>query len=323
MVSVRFEEADVTVEEGATLLEALLDAGHDIPNSCRAGACQSCMLQATDGTPPEDAQKGLKETQKQQGYFLACRCEPKAPITVQRGASTQTVNAVLTSKKQLTPSVLQLRFTADFDYLPGQYVNLVRHDGLCRSYSIASVPALDGNVELQLRIFPDGKFSQWALNDFVVGESLEMQGPFGDCFYTESDLNQPMLLAGTGTGLAPLYGIVRDALSRGHSGEIKLFAGAKNAEGLYLVEELMSLSETYPNLSYYPVVLEGSGELPAGCLVGDLNAVVKDRVADTKGYRAYFCGSEERVKKLRKQTFLAGANMQDIFCDLFTPSSQV
>lgn len=322
MVSVRFEEADVAVSEGTTLLEALLDAGHDIPNSCRAGACQSCMLQATEGTPPAEAQKGLKETQKQQGYFLACRCEPETAITVQRGAASKTVPAVLVGKRLLTPSVLQLRFNADLDYLPGQYVNLLRHDGLCRSDSIASVPGVDDYVELQLRIFPDGQFSQWALNDFVVGESIEMQGPFGDCFYTESDLSQPMLMAGTGTGLAPLYGIVRDALKRGHSGNIQLFAGAKNAEGLYLVDELKALAETYPNLTYTPVTLE-QGDLPVGCEVGDLNAVVKGKVADTKGYRAYFCGSEERVKKLRKQTFLAGANMQDIFCDLFTPSSQV
>jgi NAD(P)H-flavin reductase/ferredoxin len=322
MVSVRFEEADVAVTEGTTLLEALLDAGHDIPNSCRAGACQSCMLQATEGTPPAEAQKGLKETQKQQGYFLACRCEPETAITVQRGAAAQTVSAVLVSKRLLTPSVLQLRFNADLEYLPGQYVNLLRHDGLCRSYSIASVPGVDDYVELQLRIFPDGQFSQWALNDFIEGESIEMQGPFGDCFYTESDLSQPMLMAGTGTGLAPLYGIVRDALKRGHSGDIKLFAGAKNAEGLYLVDELKALAETYPNLTYTPVTLE-QGDLPLGCEVGDLNTVVKGKVADTKGYRAYFCGSEERVKKLRKQTFLAGANMQDIFCDLFTPSSQV
>jgi NAD(P)H-flavin reductase len=280
------------------------------------------MLQATEGTPPAEAQKGLKETQKQQGYFLACRCEPETAITVQRGAASETVPAVLVSKRLLTPSVLQLRFNADLDYLPGQYVNLLRHDGLCRSYSIASVPGVDDYVELQLRIFPDGQFSQWALNDFVVGESIEMQGPFGDCFYTESDLSQPMLMAGTGTGLAPLYGIVRDALKRGHSGNIQLFAGAKNAEGLYLVDELKALAETYPNLTYTPVTLE-QGDLPVGCEVGDLNAVVKGKVADTKGYRAYFCGSEERVKKLRKQTFLAGANMQDIFCDLFTPSSQV
>ncbi len=322
MVSVRFEEADVTVKEGATLLEALLDAGHDIPNSCRAGACQSCMLQATEGTPPAAAQNGLKDTQKQQGYFLACRCEPEAPITVQRGAEAKTVPAVLVSKQLLTPGVLQLRLNAELDYLPGQYVNLMRHDGLCRSYSIASVPGVDDYVELQLRIFPDGQFSQWALNDFVVGESIEMQGPFGDCFYTESDLTQPVLMAATGTGLAPLYGIVRDALQRGHTGDIQLMAGAKNAEGLYLVDELNALAERYANLTYTPVVLE-DGDLPAGCAVGDLNAVVKDKVADTKGYRAYFCGSEERVKKLRKQTFLAGANMQDIFCDLFTPSSQV
>ncbi|WP_415885872.1 2Fe-2S iron-sulfur cluster-binding protein [Neptuniibacter sp. QD37_6] len=321
MVSVRFEEADITVKEGSNLLEALLDAGHDIPNSCRAGACQCCMLRATEGTPPPEAQQGLKETQKQQGYFLACRCKPNAEMSVQRNAQISSTEGILISKQQLTDSVLQLKLKADIDYLAGQYINLVRHDGLSRSYSIASIKSIDDYIELQLRIFTDGQFSQWALNEFLLGESIELQGPFGDCFYTNTDLNQPILMAGTGTGLAPLYGIVRDALQQGHTGPISLFAGAKNSADLYLVEELQALCKHYENLTYYPVVLEKDGSQPDGCEIGDLNAVVKNRVPNTKGYRAYFCGSEDRVKTLRKQTFLAGANMQDIYCDLFTPSS--
>ncbi|WP_415889352.1 2Fe-2S iron-sulfur cluster-binding protein [Neptuniibacter sp. SY11_33] len=321
MVSVRFEEADITVKEGSNLLEALLDAGHDIPNSCRAGACQCCMLQATEGTPPTEAQKGLKETQKQQGYFLACRCQPNSEMSVQLNEQVSSTEGILISKQQLTDSVLQLKLKADIEYLAGQYINLVRHDGLSRSYSIASVKSIDDHIELQLRIFADGQFSQWALNDFVLGENIELQGPFGDCFYTKTDSNQPIIMAGTGTGLAPLYGIVRDALKQGHTGPISLFAGAKNSAGLYLVEEIKALSEHYENLTYYPVVLEETGSEPDGCEIGDINAVVKNMIPNTKGYRAYFCGSEDRVKTLRKQTFLAGANMQDIYCDLFTPSS--
>ena len=43
------------------LLDALLAAGVTVASSCRAGACQQCLVQATSGTPPAKAQAGLKD----------------------------------------------------------------------------------------------------------------------------------------------------------------------------------------------------------------------------------------------------------------------
>lgn len=323
MVSIWFEEGEVAVDAGSTLLEALLDAGHDIPNGCRAGACQSCMLQVSEGDAPVEAQQGLKDTLKAQGYFLACKCTPEKGLKVKRGQAAETHTAILLSKDMLTPNVLRLRLQLDLDYRSGQYVNLIRHDGLTRAYSLASVPEIDGFIELHLRVYENGQFSRWAQEEFMPGESIEVQGPFGDCFYTAGKIDQPLLLAATGTGLAPLYGILRDALNQGHIGDIHLYAGAYTREGLYLVDELRMLQKRFDTLKYTPVVVESSTTSDPSLVQGDLNAVVSAQHPDSKGYRAYFCGSEERVKKLRKQTFLSGANMQDIFCDLFTPSSQV
>ena len=49
------------------------------------------------------------------------------------------------------------------------------------------------------------------------------------------------MLAGAGTGLAPLYGIARDALAQGHTGPVWLFHGGVDLRGLYLAEELKAL----------------------------------------------------------------------------------
>ncbi|MFW1677379.1 2Fe-2S iron-sulfur cluster-binding protein [Pontibacter sp. JAM-7] len=321
MATVHFEDTEVNVAPGSNLLEALLTAGHDIPNSCRAGACQSCMMQLIEGELPAAAQQGLKATHKAQGYFLACCCEPEAGLRVQRNPASQTVSAVVVDKELLPGRVLRLRMSADIHYRPGQFVNLVRDDGLSRAYSLASVPELERELEVQIRVHEDGQFSQWAQQKLAIGDTLKVQGAFGDCFYLAEQKQQPLLLAGTGTGLSPLYGIVRDALRVGHDGPIHLFAGSRVADDLYLDKELRALDAVYQNFSYTPVVLEGA--VPeGGGENGDLNQVLKSRFPDTKGYRAYFCGSPQRVQALRKQTFLAGASMQDIHCDLFTPSSQ-
>ncbi len=321
MATVQFEDSAVDVASGSNLLEALLYAGHEIPNACRAGACQSCLMQVLDGELPAAAQQGLKATQKAQGYFLACCCEPQTDLKVQRNPASQSAMAVVVDKQLLPGRVLRLRLSTELDYRPGQFVNLVREDGLSRAYSLASVPELERELEVQIRIYDDGQFSQWALQTLAIGDALKVQGAFGDCFYTPENMQQPLLLAATGTGLSPLYGIARDALRLGHDGPIHLFAGARVAEDLYLDKELKALNSVYKNFTYTPVVLEAS-EPVEDVLVGDINQVLKAQYPDTKGMRAYFCGSPERVQKLRKQTFLAGASMQDIHCDLFTPSSQ-
>ena len=49
------------IDGGETVLEGLLRDGVSVPHSCRNGICQSCLMRAVEGTPPEAAQKGLKE----------------------------------------------------------------------------------------------------------------------------------------------------------------------------------------------------------------------------------------------------------------------
>ena len=87
-------------------------------------------------------------------------------------------------------------------------------DGLARSYSIASL-LTDDSLELHVRVLPEGRMSQWLASTARVGHADGDPGPSGDCFYTAGREDQPLLLAGTGTGLAPLFGIARDALRQG------------------------------------------------------------------------------------------------------------
>ena len=52
MSRVQCDGRPVEVGDGESLLEAVLRAGVPLPHSCRVGACQSCLVKATTGTPP-------------------------------------------------------------------------------------------------------------------------------------------------------------------------------------------------------------------------------------------------------------------------------
>ncbi len=71
MESLTFEGKPIRIAPGETVLAALLAAGVELPNSCRAGVCQTCLVQAIDGNPPAAAQQGLPDALKAQGYLMA------------------------------------------------------------------------------------------------------------------------------------------------------------------------------------------------------------------------------------------------------------
>src|SRR5689334_4325250 len=82
MPRVHCDGREVTLSPGDNLLDALLAAGIEVASSCRAGACQQCLVKAVRGTPPASSQSGLKDAQRDQGYFLACQAKLTDDMTV-------------------------------------------------------------------------------------------------------------------------------------------------------------------------------------------------------------------------------------------------
>ena len=319
MATVRCDGVSVELAPGEKVLDGLLRAGVKVPHSCRAGACQSCMMKATAGTPPAAAQVGLKETLRAQGYFLACSAALTEDLTVTLTAGDAlSVPARIADIERLSGDVvrLRLRTASRFDYRSGQFVNLARPDGLVRSYSVASLPDRDDHIELHVREIPGGRMSLWLARDAKIGDALEVRGPAGDCFYVPGRPEQDMLLIGTGTGLAPLYGIVQDALRNHHTGMIRLFHGALEPRGLYLVDELLALAAHHTNFAYHRCVLKNPDALP-GVETGSIDQIVSAVVPSVKNTRVFLCGNPELVTTLRKKMFMAGAKMAEIHADAF------
>jgi CDP-4-dehydro-6-deoxyglucose reductase, E3 len=323
MPTVLCDGRELWLSPGDNLLDVLLGAGLRVASSCRVGACQACLVQATRGTPPAGAQQGLKDAQRHQGYFLACQANLTEDLEVSLTRARELdVAAEVAAVEALTQDVIRvmLRPQERLDYRPGQYLTLSRADGLARAYSIASQPdAQGGCLELHVRVFPHGQMSSWLSGGRAVGESVSLRGPIGDCFYVPGNPQQPLLLAGTGTGLAPLWGIVHDALASGHSGPIELWHGARSEDGLYLVRELTALAAAHSQLSYRRCVLQGA--VSTDTQVGSLDEAVLASSASFDGRRVFLCGDVGFVQRLKKKVFLKGAAMREIHADAFVGPS--
>jgi NAD(P)H-flavin reductase len=149
-------------------------------------------------------------------------------------------------------------------------------DGLTRSYSLASL-ASDSLLELHVAVRPWGFMSRWLTTS--IGQPVGLRGPFGECCYRPDNRRRPLLLIGTGTGLAPLMGVLRDALTRGHSGPIRIYHGARNLDGLYLWQALLKLAKRHLNVHLEGWVVEPPLVSSHGIRVGRLGRGRRGEIA--------------------------------------------
>ncbi|MFO1349297.1 MAG: FAD-binding oxidoreductase [Gammaproteobacteria bacterium] len=318
MAKIHFAGKAYDCQASETVLQALRRHGVDIPFACQHGICQTCLLRSADRQAPAAAQQGLRDTLRAQGYFLACQCRPEQDMEVGPPREAEIYGrAILLAKELLAPRVCRLTVepATPLYYHAGQFINLRRADGLIRSYSLASVPHRDAHLELHVKRMQNGNMSNWIYDELKPGTALDLQGPNGACFYLPGKPQQNLLLIGTGTGLAPLIGIARDALYSGHLGEVHLYHGSHHRDGLYLMDELRGLAHQYRNFHYHPCV---SGPYDGDqARAGRADAHALADITDLAGWRVFLCGSPPMVAATKRKAYLMGANLADIHIDPF------
>lgn len=303
--------------ENESVLDCLLRHHIKHPNACRSGICQSCLIKSKPAMVEASWQEGLPDTLKKQGYFLACMAHPTIDTQLEKIDHTECdVVAKIASIEKLTFNVLQVKLLLENlnTWVPGQYVGLITPTGIMRSYSIANIPAEDGYIELHIKLCPNGAMSSWLQETASIDMYVTLRGPFGQCFYYNPErLNFDILLAGTGTGLAPLIAIVKSALAQGHVGHITLIHGGCTDDDIYYVKEMNKLLAEHGNLHYEPCVLKSNGRFPEAAIDQKITSLL----THPGTVRVYVCGPKETTKKLKTKAFLAGVPSAHILSDAF------
>jgi NAD(P)H-flavin reductase/ferredoxin len=321
MTRIRLDDQFFEIEPNETVLDTLLRNNQQVPYGCRAGVCQSCLMRCLDEMPvPVTSQTGLKDNLQKQNYFLPCICTPQHTMSM-RLPKTENVwlDGEVVDKYPLSNNVILLKLQSKqpLDFFVGQFVNLRNESGVIRSYSIAIIPNAEHTLVFHIRVLPDGQFSRWVADELHIGMSLHFSFAQGDCHYKEGNRDQPLLLIGTGTGLAPLYGIIRDALdNHHHSGDIHLFHGSRDAVGLYFENKLHDLAQVHTNFYYTPCVSGGNSD-PSKYTQGRANQIALAKFNQLRGWRVYLCGQPDMVLQTKKMAYLQGVSLKEINADAF------
>lgn len=316
MVQIFFDDQAYECGPGENVLDALLRQDVALSFSCKKGICQSCLMKVDAGEVPAAAQEGLRDTLREQGYFLPCVCRPTTALKIRRPDDAAAyIPARVLAVEPLAESIRRVFFEPSeaFRYRAGQFVNMRRQDGLARTYSLATVPGQEPFPGVDVKLMPGGRMSSWVFDGLTPGTTLDIQGPNGACYYVPGQPDQPILMVGNGSGLGALAAIARDALAQGHTGPIDLYHGTRHPAGLYLRDELAHLAKTAANFRYHPCV--------SGPAAGDGQRPVRADVAafadhpDLTGRRIFLCGHAAMVNGAKQAAYLAGADLADIYAD--------
>ena len=213
--------------------------------------------------------------------------------------------AIIKKIKEETPSIRWFLFEAkdkSFQFLPGQWLDL-KPEGMEKwgGYSMMGPPSDLPFFELAIRKGKNHPTTKWLYEEAKVGDTVDIQGAGGKCFYSPKDNDQVILIMG-GIGLTPLMSMARTffkekSLSKAR---MKIFYSVKNKEE-WAFKDLLSELEKDERIQVKTLFSQEEGHLEKG------------DVFDSSKLSHYFlCGPPQMIEDLNKGLLQEGTPQENI-----------
>jgi ferredoxin-NADP reductase len=197
-------------------------------------------------------------------------------------------------------------------HLPGQHydVRLTAPDGYRaqRSYSVASSPLDEGEIELTIDRLDDGEVSPYFHDVVVEGDQVEVRGPFASYFVWRGEA--PVLLVGGGSGVVPLMAMLRHRRRTMPELPMRLVYSVRSADEVIYEDELGD-----------EALLTFTREAPQGWAghTGRIDsALIAEALDDAQ--LAFVCGSNGFVEAASGVLLGAGLDARRIRTERFGPT---
>lgn len=192
-------------------------------------------------------------------------------------------------------------------YLAGQYLTLsFRINGrrYSRPYSFSSAPTVDGLLETTIKRVPNGIISNYVNDTIQIGDVVEVLEPMGDFIYTHDEVTKVLYLWGVGSGITPLFSILKEVLVVQPLVQVRLVYGNKNVNSTIFQAKLDELLAKYSDrlqVWHFHTQSEAStfnsfvksGRINAEFIINLLHG---EEIAKTKHYICGPIGMKETIK---------------------------
>jgi len=338
--TVRFEPVgvEIEVEEGEWVLDAAFRQGIAVPHGCREGQCSSCKCLVLEGDCEVEKYStfALPDYERETGHVLLCRSYAYSDLTIEllnfdedllrRAIAVKSFDGVLSATTVLTHDtrMLEVRLEQPMKFWAGQFVEFhVPGAGVTRSYSMASTQSSPDVLQFIIRKYPDGAFSSLVDTTLTPGTPVTLKGPYGSCFRREEQTG-PMVLVGGGSGMSPLWAILKDHIESGEQRPIRFFYGARTRKDLFFLDAFAAIAAKLTDFEFIPVLSQATPEDDWSGEAGFVHEAV-DRILRAQGLPgvvdAYTCGPPPMIDALLPVLQGLGVALDHTYVDKFTPAS--
>ena len=326
---VRPDNRIISIREGESILDAGLREGIALPFECRNGGCGQCKCTVEYGTVDYGLYQAsvLSEEEKAQGKALMCCAMARSDVELEYtptgplgGLSVRTYAAVVIRMERLSHDVMQvilkLSTNERVGFYPGQYINILLDSGEKRSFSFATAPHQNEQIELQIRLIPGGKFTTHVFTKMKEGDVLHFEGPLGS-FFLREDSTKPIIFVAGSTGFAPVKSMVEHAFHVGMKRRMILYWGVRRLRDLYAPDLPRQWEEEHSNFKFVPVLSEPAPEDDWGGRTGLVHEAILEDFPDLSSHQVYACGSVNMVQAAHPAFIARGLTQDDCFSDAF------
>jgi len=325
-VEIRQAGRAIGVPDGATVLDAALEAGIAYPHGCQSGNCGACKsrLLAGEVELAEHSEYALTAGERAGGLILACRALPQADCRVAWLELDETVqhpqrrlDCRVATVERATADIAILRLEmlrgGPFTFSAGQYAALTFAGQPARDFSMANRPE-EALLEFHVRAMDGGAVSRFVHANVKAGDPVRVEGPLGLAFLRDLHTG-PLVAAAGGSGLAPIKSIVETALKLGLRQPIRLYFGARDEGDLYLLAHFEALAAAHANLTFVPVLSEPAA--PTARRTGWLADALAADFATLDGAKLYLAGPPAMVDTVSAAAVRLGVRPEDVHADPF------
>ncbi|MDH4030393.1 MAG: CDP-6-deoxy-delta-3,4-glucoseen reductase [Chromatiales bacterium] len=326
-INLQPSDESFAADPGESVLEAALRHGLNLPHSCRGGSCLSCRARILAGRVeyPRGFPAALTEAEASEGFALLCQARALTdlqvearPLEVPGNVRIRRLPCRVQRLERLSEDVmglyLKLPGFEPFEYLAGQYVDILLADGRRRSFSIANPPFDSELLELHVRRVTGGHFTEHVFEKMKERALLRLEGPLGQ-FYLRDDQQRPLLMMAGGTGYAPIKAILRQAFQDGFASPIHFYWGARAACDLYDRQTVEAW--TSERFAFVPVLSEPQAEDVWAGRTGWVHRAVLADFPDLSGLDVYAAGPPAMIEAAREEFLAAGLPKERLFFDSF------
>lgn len=330
-IDINSGEKKITVKGGSSLLSSLAENDIFIPSACGGrGSCAYCKVKVLDGGgiigPVEDPY--LTPAERDGKIRLSCQVKVRSPVKIEVPRelfSAKRFKGVLEVRRPLTHDIIELRIKIinppTIAFTAGHYVQLQSpeyrgRESVMRAYSISSSPSEVDHIELVIRKVPDGICTTWVFDYLKENQQVEFSGPYGE--FRLSSTEKPIIFIAGGSGMAPIYGMLRTMRETGNPRNAVYYFGARSRQDLFYIEELRALEKELPSFSFVPVLSNEPKDSDWKGERGLVTDMVHKYVPDTSRHEAYLCGAPGMIDASIKVLTAGGMPAENIFYDKFS-----